>query len=200
MSVTTSEYYGAFSSYGLAISGVVAALPFVSLLFRDAVSSYAFPPLGDIGGPARLGACAFCVFATYLVFLLWNDSPPTVIQKRAGILFILAIVLFVAYLTAYHRFVKVIKIPAQHSAVTVSVGFKRTDGARQTFAPTASDEEMLRDRGMTEEEIEGLWTGWSVLIARLALLLSYLGCAVCLVGLFSLGALKHATEQKEKPK
>ena len=198
MNVTTSEYYAAFSSYGLAISGAVAALPLLSLALKDAVSSYAFPPLGGIEGPARLGACGFCAFATYIVFLLWNGAQPNALRKRAGILFVSALVLFVGYLAAYHGFVRTIEIPAQHSSLTVSVGFTRTEGAKRAFGPEISDEEMLRDRGMTEEEIKALWTGPSIVIARLTLLILYLACAACLVGLFSLGALKHAVEQKAK--
>jgi hypothetical protein len=194
--VTTSEYYEAFTGFGFAISGVVAALPFISLVLRDAVSSYAFPPLGGIEGLARVGVCAFSVFSTYLVFLLWNGLKPDVLGKRAGGLFIAGVAFFFCYIAAYHGFVRRIEIPAQRSAVTVSVGFSRAPEARRLFPPTISDEEMLRERGMTEEEIRGLWTGRSLLLARLSLLFSYLGCAVSLVGFFSIGALKHATEVK----
>jgi hypothetical protein len=178
---------------------VVIALPYLSKILPEPVGPYLFPPLGDIEGIARLGAFIFSTLTTYLVFICAKDSALNKVPKRTVILFVIAVALFLGYFSASYRFIRVVSIPSEHRAIAVSVGFERTDFARRNFS-SSSDIEMLRDRGLVEEEIERLWTVRSLLSARLTLYLCYLGCVMSLVGFLSFGALQHALEGVGTPR
>ena len=70
-------------------------------------------------------------------------------------------------------FVRTIDRPALKDTVTVTIGYDRTMFAHQNFAQN-DDWEMLRQRGVTEDEIARLWTSQSIILARLALFATYL--------------------------
>jgi hypothetical protein len=92
------------------------------------------------------------------------------------------------------RFVRAIPEVNQADHI-VSVGYKRTEFAKSTLGD-ASDEEMLRDRGLTDEDIRSLWTTRSLSLSRLLLFVSCMGCTLSLVALASLGVLLQARESK----
>jgi hypothetical protein len=54
------------------------------------------------------------------------------------------------------------------------VGFERKDFSDPHLRDASDDYELLRYRGLKDADIESLWTFPSIVIARLALLLSYL--------------------------
>src|SRR3989442_13766959 len=68
IALTTWQYYKSFISLHGIVTGAVA-LPIVSLILPDSISSYAFPPLGNVEFTGRIGAVAFAVAATYVVYV-----------------------------------------------------------------------------------------------------------------------------------
>jgi len=92
------------------------------------------------------------------------------------------------FLVSHEQFVRTIDIPAKKETVTVSVGYTRTVFANRQF-PNSTDWDMIRARGTSDEEIKRLWTEWSIIVARLALLFSYLLFLLPAIAAFSLGVL-----------
>lgn len=191
-SLTFRQYYGAFKSLSGFLAGIASLLPFLSKLLPENISSYVFPPLGNVDAPARIGTFALALGTTYLAFF-WRALLPRNNAKRVVVAIALAFVFQCFYLLAYLRFVRTIDIPTRGTAVSVSVGYERTEFARRTFGGV-SDWELLRQRGTNEEEIWGLWESRSLLLARGSLLLAYSGFVFCLVYGFSCGALYQADQ------
>jgi hypothetical protein len=165
-------------------------LPVISRAVPDKwwLSSVLFPPLNDA---YRLPALLTTGLVTILVYGLHESPFITSGRKQrhlAWLVFACVLVGLSAYLMSTERFVKTVDRPAVGDAATVAVGYERTDFARQTFG-NATDEEMLRQRGTTNEEVFRLWTTRSVLIGRCALLLSYVLFLASAVGVLSLQVL-----------
>ncbi len=107
---------------------------------------------------------------------------------------VFAAIFFFAYLAARIYFVRTIEIPSIEGVEIVSVGYERTDFAKSVFG-AESDLDMLRARGGSDEEILRLWTTRSVYVSRIALLGSYLGCALLLVAIARLAVLLRARDR-----
>ncbi len=167
-SVSLLEYYTAFKSVLGGIVMVLAALPFIAILLPQPIATYAFPPLGDSETISRVGTVGSVALATFVVYFLRSRRASLCVLTAS----LLAIGTFALYLVFFSTFVRKIDIPSEKTAVFVSVGFERTEFAVKTF-DDASDWEMLRHRGLTEEAVRQLWTINSILIARLALWLSF---------------------------
>lgn len=192
--LTLREYYGSFKSLSGALAGVATLLPFLSKLLPENISSYVFPPLGSAEAPARIGTVTLALAATYVAFF-WRAMLPRNNAKRVVIAVVLAFAFQCLYLLAYLRFVRTIDIPTRGTAVSVSVGYERTQFASGAFGGV-SDWELLRQRGTNEEEIWRLWTTRSLLSARGALFVAYSGFILCLVCGFSWGALYQADHSR----
>ena len=180
------DYYKSFKSIWGALAAFVGALPWLSKFLPAGTSHYVFPPLGQIEPLARTGAIVFALLATYVAFFLGSARA----KRNAVIAACTALLCFVAFLVFYSQLVRTVDISSQGVALSVSVGFERSDFAKQTFA-NASDEEMLRARSMSDEEIRKLWTPWSVIAGRLALWISCVGVVCALVLALSFGVLSQ---------
>src|SRR5208283_4435937 len=115
------------------------------------------PPLGNMDGVARVGLVGLCLGVSVGVYFLVAAQPLKSPSRVIWAAFFFAGVGLLAYLSAYQGFVRRVDIPSRETSVYVSVGYQRTAFADQTFGP-ASDWEMLRARGTSEEEIGRLWT------------------------------------------
>jgi hypothetical protein len=146
-----------------------------------------FPPLGNAESVARFGIILFSLAVTYLA-LFWRNWRTGNNAKRVAMAMLLGLVCFGLYFIACQRFVRRIDITSSGTSVFVSVGYQRTEFATETFGP-ATDWEILRERGIQEEEIERLWTTSSIVTARLALFISFCGMILFLVAAFSCGVL-----------
>lgn len=181
---TLLAYYKSFKS----VSGVLATAtgvgPLLSAWLTGAAGAYAFPPLGGITTPARLGVVILAVGITYTCF--YSSKPAAHIARRFLFIGLVSVFALVCYLLFFQHFVRRIDVPANGTVLFVSVGYQRTAFAEQTFN-TDDDWEMLRARGTSDEDIVQLWTARSVDIARLLLFASYGGFLLPLVGIFSLG-------------
>lgn len=170
--LSLEQYYT--SARGLATALAAVAVPFASKVVGSDWAGYVFPPLGGIDGAARLGLVLLCISVSIGVYFLATAQPPKSPSPVIWAAILLALICSTAYLAANQRFVRRIEVPSRETSVTVSVGYRRTQFAQQTFGP-ASDWAMLKARGTDEEEIERLWTVKSVIVARLTL---YLLCAL----------------------
>jgi hypothetical protein len=187
--ITPVEYYKSFGSLWGAVAVLFTLLPVSSLLIPGRV----FPPLGNETVVSQWFAVIVALVFTYLVFLRKNVSASKI--KRAMTLFVfIAAVFFFAYLAARIYFVRTIEITSIEGVEIVSVGYERTDFAKSVFG-AEGDLDMLRARGGSDEEILRLWTARSVYISRIALLGSYLGCALSLIAIASLAVLLRARDR-----
>jgi hypothetical protein len=176
------EYYTSIKGLSTAVAAV--AVPLASKIIGSESAAYLFPPLGNIEDVARAGFVALCLAVSLGVyFLVYTSSLP----RSARIIWVslfIAVVSLITYLAAYQGFVRRVNITAISKSVYVSVGYQRTEFANQTFG-SATDLEMLRARGTSEEEIERLWTEKSVIVARLVLYFSCVLTSLALLFLFS---------------
>jgi hypothetical protein len=184
--ITIRQYYSAFNTLSGWLAALVSLSPLVSSLFRG-FKGYFFPPLGNTESVARFGIILFSLAVTYLA-LFWRNWRPRDNAKRVTIAILLALACFCLYFIAYQLFVRRIDIPSSGTSVSVSVGYQRTEFAKETFG-SATDWEILKQRGIEEEEIERLWTASSIAIARLALFVPFCGIILLLVAAFSCGVL-----------
>jgi hypothetical protein len=188
-SVDLKRYYFNFKiARGVAAaSGTV--LPLIPKLKPGSWTEYLLAPLGSVDNVARFLFAVLCVAVTYLVYFFFRgQSRPA--RKKIFLLLLLIIPVFCLclYLICCLLFIRKIDIPTLGRSVYVSVGYQRSDFALQTFG-SITDEEMLRQRGLEEEEIRKLWTPFSILIARLALFVCWGGFALSLIAGLSLGVL-----------
>jgi hypothetical protein len=174
-----------FRSASGIVAATIAALPVVSKMLPDTAGAYAFPPLGSIDVPARIATVVLAGAVTYVAYFSIGVTARSRF-RRVAVPFVVAAFCVIFYLAASLWFVRRIDIPAIGKSVLVSVGYKRTEFAVTTFG-SATDEEMLRQRGPDEEQIRKLWTPASVLIARLTLFTFYCGSVLTLVYAFSVG-------------
>ena len=184
------QYYKAFKSLLGALAALVAAFPMLGRLFPTALAKYMFPPLGDIEPIARVGTVGAVGLATYVVYFFRSHKT----DRSVLVVYALATISFAAYLTTSTCFMRKMDIPAEKTAVFVSVGFERTQFAENSFG-NEDDWEMLRDRGFDEESIRKLWTVRSLVVARIMLWMSFTSSLVFVAAAFGLGIL---SEQKPK--
>jgi hypothetical protein len=137
---------------------------------------------------------ALAVAVTYAAYFSRGVSAKARARGIAG--FVAASALFlVFYLGLNYRFVRRIDVPSRNTSVLVSVGYERTEFANTTFG-SATDEEILRQRGPEDEQIRKLWAFGSVLTARLVLFGSYCGFVLALISAVSVGIVSQLEEGK----
>jgi hypothetical protein len=194
--MTLRGYYAEFKSISGALAGLLSSLPLLSKLIPSGhLSAYVFPPLGPIELLARIGVVIFALATTYGAFFVRSRTNNDNTKRIVGG-FILGFLCFCVYLALSTRFVRVIAIPSTNSSVQVSVGYERTDFAKENFA-NVSDWEMLRERGTDEEEIWRLWTVRSLLTVRVLLFVTYCLSILALVAAFGWGVLAQSGERPE---
>ena len=176
------------------MAGLLTAVPFLSKLVPDAYAAYVFPPLGSVEGPARIGTFVFAWASTYFAFFARAGSLSGD-RKRIVAAMVFAFVFLCVYFGIFLRFVRTIEIPTKNISVQVSVGYERTDFAKDNFG-AASDWEILRTRGTDEEEIWKLWTTKSLLVCRLSLYIAYSIVVLSLVTAFSWGVIYQLNSSK----
>jgi hypothetical protein len=155
------------------VATAVSVLPLISGLFPEQLSLYLFPPLGNIW---RTIAVILAALVTLILFFAKDVSFAVSKSGRLRALlrtFLLAGIGACLFLVATYCFVRALDIPSIGKTVTVTIGFKRTEFGK-SLSPQGSDWELLRLRGPSEEQIRKLWTGGSILLARLALFIAYL--------------------------
>ena len=189
--LTVKDYYKHFLSVYGVLAAAVAGFPMLSKLLPDNWAAYFFPPLGDQSPPVRAAALVLGAAVTLVVYFGKDVLADVTKRGRMWVLvapLALAAAGLLAFFVLSQLFVRSLPIPGGDAEVVVSVGYERTPYALSRF-PEATDWELLRQRGPTEEEIERLWTPGSVVKARLGLYLSYLTFLLSAVAVGSLGVL-----------
>jgi len=189
--ITLRRYYLSFKSLFGILAGVVAASPYISKVLPVDVGSCVFPPLGDGDAIGRLVAVIFAFALTFGVYF-WAVSSPKSAGRVIAFAFVISALSFCAYFAALLGFVRRVDIPSTGVRVYISVGYERTAFAKTTF-DSAPDEDLLRARGMDDEQLRLLWTKKSIIIARLALYIPYCLGILALVAAFSFGVFHEAT-------
>lgn len=163
----------------------MTAIPLLSKFLPSNLAAYGFPPLGNVDGIARVGTIVFAVACTYMLFFARIGFPKST-GKSISTAIAAALLSFVLYLGLFLAFVRTIEIPSRDTAVQVSIGYARSEFARATFGD-ASDWQLLKERGPSEEEIWSLWTPSSIIISRMCLFMAYTLTICFLVLAFSFG-------------
>jgi hypothetical protein len=179
--VTIRNYYKSFGSISGALAGAFGLGSLLSLIPFDG-SQYVFPPLGDAAVVAHFGLVSLAISTTYLAFYF----PLARLKWITLVLVVAAALGFCFYLVNYMKFVRRIDVPSQSSTIQVSVGDERTAFAISNFG-NETDWNILRDRGLDDEQISRLWTPQSLRRARLLLFASFSVSILPLVFAFSLG-------------
>lgn len=197
--VNLKTYYSNFKSLYGVLTAFAAVLPFIPKLAPGSSTEYLLAPLGDIDNFVRSSFAVFCVAVTYFVHFFFQDQSHTG-RKRAILFSLLIIPAFslVLYIVFCLSFVRRVDIPALGHSVFVSVGYQRSEFAKQNFG-SMTDEEMLRQRGLGEEEVRKLWTQFSLVAVRVGLILSWYAFALSLVLGLSLGVLDQAERASAAP-
>ena len=192
-SLTLKEYYKSFYRQWSSFVTIPAALmPIASIVIN---SPALFPPLGDSELLAKVGASLVPFLVVYLTYFE-KYSSHSMIRKVRYLAFFAVVFFFVAYFGLYSSFVRVVPVPSRDASVRVCVGYERTSFAQTQFGAAATDLELLRARGFTEEEIRRLWTWKSLLLVRIGLLFSYTAALAAFNLIFSLGALDELMQQR----
>jgi hypothetical protein len=128
-----------------------------------------WPPLGSIEFFAASSA-------TILVWVFGEKVPSliTTQAKRKAYAFaslILAVLSLLGYVILLSRFVPKVDTPFDGVQYR-SIGYERTAAAKKLF-PESSDEEILKEAGMTDADIKQMWTPESVDNIRILLFCSY---------------------------
>jgi hypothetical protein len=179
--VTIRSYYKSYGSISGVLAGVFGLGSLLSFIPFE-VSQYVFPPLGDVTVIAHFGLVSLAIAITYLAFYF----PLAKLKWVMAVLVVVAAAGLSWYLVDYMKFVRRIDVPSKSSTIQVSVGDERTAFAISNFA-TETDWDILRDRGLDEEQISRLWTPQSIRRARLSLFASFATFVLPLVLAFSLG-------------
>lgn len=190
--LTLTDYYQHFRSIFGAIAALISTIPLFSVLLRDSVGKYIFPPLG---GAETLGGVVTFILIVMTTFVVFFMKDAVFIQSRGKrnirlfVLFgviVLGLLSYVALSTSF-----VCTVPVPDSPTMISIGFEQTEFARANFQDYDPCK-MLKERGPYESEVRRLWTMRSTIVVRCALLLSYLSCLLGAVGLTSLAVLFDA--------
>lgn len=192
--VTLVEYLLSFKSKTGLAAGLFSAIPILSKLLPESYSAYGFPPLGTGESVARIGAVVLALAAPLFAFYTASAARKGN-RKRVASGIIFAFVCLFLYFVLFLRFVRTIDIPSKNITVQVSVGYERTDFAKVTFGEI-SDEDLLRARGTSDEEIRKLWTTKSLLVSRSSLYITYVLVFLSLVTAFSWGVFEQSMQPK----
>jgi hypothetical protein len=183
--ITLRQYYSSFKSLSGILAGIVVASPYISKVLPPSVAAYSFPPLGDGEAMARIAVVIFAFAMTFGVYF-WAVGSPKNTGRIIAFAFVTSALSFCVYFGLHLGFVRRVDIPSLGTAVYVSVGYERTAFADSAFH-SASDEDLLRARGLEDEQLRLLWTEKSLIIARLLLYMAYCVCILALVVAFSFG-------------
>lgn len=157
---------------------VILACPLIALLPIDPIK-YLFPSLGDAENTLRILSVLIALIVTVPMYLMKERAFFNSKRGRSNFvwaIFICGFVGLVVYGILTFAFVRHVPIPTGpegHEEWIASVGYKRTSFAKTHFGQL-SDWEMLRKRGLEEEQIWQLWSKRSILIVRGSLWISYM--------------------------
>jgi len=168
------DYYKHYLGIFGVLTTIVGATPLIALFVKSDWASYLFPPLGGIETFLKIATLILIVLLTLIIFFVKDVSLSKSKRGRLKVqvgLLLLSIFGLVSFGVLYLLVVEDLEIPGK-GRISVSIGYDRTEFAKKNFEGE-TDKEMLEQRGLTDEEVFRLWTASSIIISRLALLISY---------------------------
>jgi hypothetical protein len=145
-----------------------------------------WPPLGSIETYAAGVAVVVIGFFGALPVLIKTKSHAKKGAKIGLGLSLASLFIYGFFLLTYVKGVETPKNGVQYR----TIGSQRTDEAEQKF-PGKSDAEILQNAGLTDGDIERMWTPSSVSHARIGLFISYILCFAA--ANFAIGAFSRAS-------
>ncbi len=154
---------------------VVCAAP-IGIKLLQPNAGYIIPPLGTIN---LLGIGFSVVLMGICSFVPWSMNKSRYAIATLSLSVLAGLIALITYSFYAQSFVREISVPSQNRSILVSVGTERSEFANRVY-PGRSDEDMLKDQGIQEEDVARLWTRSSILHARLRLFCSYLATLISL--------------------
>jgi hypothetical protein len=199
--LSIDAYYKHFKSLFGGIAVVVGLLPLGAIFGSNA---YLFPPL-DGESIEKFVIVAAVVFSLAVTFLVYFAKDTSLSKPGFGrvltliVLILTAVISLGLHVICHTVFVRNVEIPAKNQTVTVSIGKHRNRNIPNKYK-LMSDEDMLRDRGATEDSIRLLFTLQSILVGRSCLYFSYLMTILLFVAFGSFGVLFSALDDCKRAK
>jgi hypothetical protein len=197
--ITVRHYYNGFVS----LFGVSASAPFIPPLLHlflpnsSAFADYLYPPLGDFEWIAVAATLGILVITTFVVFVFCESVSK--IRRSVPAVLMVILALSVCWLLAlYVPYVRRVPVKAVDLEVPVSIGYNRTEFARNTY-PQSTDWEILQSVGPHEDQIQKLWTPRSISVVRISLWFFYTLSVSCFLSIISLAIYRHAAETASVP-
>jgi hypothetical protein len=168
--ISFKSYIGKICTSIGALTGVLALLPFLSLIQSDG-TAYLFPPLGDLTSFFRT---IYVMMILLVVAACYIFTRSNIGRLRSSIKWCAALAAIATLAYALSVLLYVVKIPMPVGPILVSIGSVRTDFANKTFTSGEDDWTVVRQRGLADEDVMKVWTKRSVLWNRAQLFVSYL--------------------------
>jgi hypothetical protein len=170
----------------------LALAPIMSKLWADKIDlPFVWPPIGDI--ELYLGALT-SVLVALLGFFPSKLRTKVVAIRNMRIALALGFVLAIVYGFLLMGIV-VPKETLHNGKVYITIGFQRTNLANTKY-PYATSSELLEYGGLSEGDIEKMWTPESILLAKLLLYISYLGAMASLN--YAIGAHNRSKQTRSE--
>jgi hypothetical protein len=196
MKVTFGRYIKGLGIVRKLVAGLIFVPPLLSLVVPNSapLREFIYPPLGNFQAPGLIATMGFLLLTIFWVFVFGRSAQTirTRVYVFLGIAFLVGVMGSIAL---YVPYVMRVDVAAVDQQVPVSIGFDRTDFARQKY-PHNSDYEMLEKRGPWEPEIRNLWTSRSIAAVRIGLWFFY---TLVLAAVLSVASLIAYDSQQKKP-
>jgi hypothetical protein len=196
--LSVTEYYKHFWSLFGALTTILGISPLSALVDPH---YHIFPPMGGGSLEKLLVAVSLgaSIATSLFVYVTRNIFTTGALGRRIGALMVVGLAGIVSlgfYIKWHVEFVRDVRIPARKQVITVSVGAHRRGDDPKEYAKM-SDEEMLRDGGVTEDSVRRLFTMESITKARVWLYLSYLITMIMFVAFGSFVVLFSALDESK---
>jgi hypothetical protein len=171
-SCSLEDYYKGFRSTSGVMTGILTAVPIVGEITKGTVSATLFPPVGWAFALPTLLVIVVLTTAIYGTHTAtWIQSAG---RRRRVLWFAFGAALpgLAIYIASYSRFVRELPVKDEEPHY-VAVGFERRNFT-DPHLRDGSDWDLLRYRGLSDEDVQFLWTQRSIIIARIVLVMSYL--------------------------
>jgi len=170
----------------------LALAPIVARFLRvDKIDlPFVWPPIGDYESLlCTLAAATVALFGVIPLKLRTQAIAARNMKIALGVGSVFVVLYGILLMT-----VVVPRPTPKNGTVYIAIGFERTDLAKSKF-PNVSNDELIKDAGLEQGDIEKLWTASSILLAKTLLFLSYLGAMTSLN--YAIGAHERSTPSKK---
>jgi len=190
--MSLTEYLKRFGRITKIIAGALGAIPVIGRL--SGITSIA-PPLNTHYFFIYIFFFLAILAITYSTkdAKLWRRSWATPVAL--GIIFLIGLVAFFAYIYAFESTVRCIYIESLEETDCVIVGTERSEFSKKEYT-NLTDVEMLRQHGYRDTDIRKLWRPASVTRSRVFMAVSYFLMVLSLVEISCIFVLKSYLDEQ----